>query len=284
MSFKFAVSLLLVAILYVAHVNSQCIFLVDGYNKCNAAAVDPNSINSINETFYAQNLSQFNTFDKAMDYFVQIYKADADCFIPSASCNCYKTNNIVNSVPPYKYSSFFLNTSYFSSVKKLVGSVINKTYQARTQIEVNADASTQYGFVYFNQTGSMSLNTFCQKYEYFKIMELFYNEVKSCSAQANTTDTAVISKCNVTYGYNITDNLKIENYLKCLYSFRNCAKDIKNFLALADVAKDPQIIQGDLYDYVQYLTYVPSSASQIWNAKSTFIFPTLWILLITLFH
>ena len=93
-----------------------------------------------------------------------------------------------------------------------------------------------------------SLNEFCHKYDYSYHMDVFYTQLRECKLSGQSTSWI---KCIPSI---ITTNETAEAYLKCIYSYRKCDIELKNFLALGDVAQNPSMIKGSLYTYIEYLT------------------------------
>lgn len=80
-------------------------------------------------------------------------------------------------------------------------------------------------------------------------MDVFYNELKACKINGMTE---ALIKCNWTAASG-TDIQSKENALKCVYSYRRCDPDLEYFLSLEDVAGLPQMVKGNLYDYIKSL-------------------------------
>lgn len=115
-----------------------------------------------------------------------------------------------------------------------------------------------------------TLNEFCHKYDYSNHMDYFYTELKSCKTSGQTS---AIIKCIPSA---IFSDDATESYLKCVYSYRKCDIELKNFLALGDVAQTPSIIKGPtLYTYIESLTNDSSSLSA--RFSFSFVFSLLLI-------
>lgn len=100
------------------------------------------------------------------------------------------------------------------------------------------------------------LNGFCLKYDYSYQMEFFYDALKSCKSSGNTL---ALVACMPT---SIFSSDSQEKFLACTYSYRDCALELKSFLALADMARYPQLVdEKDLYVYVHSLTSNAASST-----------------------
>ena len=94
------------------------------------------------------------------------------------------------------------------------------------------------------------LNEFCHKFDYSYQMDMFYDHLKACK---NSGQALVLAACIPT---SIFSSDSQEAFFECTYSYRDCANDLKNFLALGDLVRYPQLInEGDgLLNYIDFLT------------------------------
>lgn len=110
--------------------------------------------------------------------------------------------------------------------------------------EINRDPLVHQIFL----LSTPSLDEFCHKFDYSYHMDVFYNDLKACKTSGQTFALAVCVPSS------IFSSDSQENFIKCLHSYRRCAPELKNFIALGDVARYPFMVRGDLYSYIEYLT------------------------------
>ena len=110
--------------------------------------------------------------------------------------------------------------------------------------DINRDPMSGHPFLF----SLPFLNEFCRKYDYSNQMDTFYDHLKACK---NSGQALVLAACIPT---SIFSSDSQEAFFECTYSYRDCANDLKNFLALGDLVRYPQLIEGDLLDYIDFLT------------------------------
>lgn len=116
------------------------------------------------------------------------------------------------------------------------------------------------------------LNEFCRKYDYSYQMDMFYDHLKACK---NSGQALVLAACIPT---SIFSSDSQEAFFECTYSYRDCANDLKNFLALGDLVRYPQLIEGGLLDYIDFLTGNSGKSQHHHQLINIFFYMTLFIL------
>lgn len=116
-----------------------------------------------------------------------------------------------------------------------------------------------------------SLDNFCLKQDYSSQMTSFYNELKTCDASGQDLVVKMCGNSPPSCNY----PLNYEAYLQCKYLYRDCGRELKNFLAFNDVVKCPRIIRGSsLFNYIQSLTektFTTPSAPLTTTSKSAIL-------------
>lgn len=232
-----ALSILLASLL-VIKVDSQCLQLVKEFYRCNmSTVVDP--IDSVYET----NLAGIDTFDKAMDYFRNIYQFISGCQTPV--CKCIKENTRVE----MNYEPIFLNDKHFEDLKRIINGV--KPYTLRTIPEINTQT-------YFENDTQLAIfgsstpwyNNFCHKYEYDSYLRYFFIETKDCYKKPSIVE---IAKCVALLG----DKDKVEVAIKCKLNLlkEGCPMNAKKLFALYEVMLYPNVVteSTELYSWVERL-------------------------------
>lgn len=188
------------------------------------------------DKYWSESLSNYTSFDSAMDLFRSIYTSINNCTETKCECFLDKIEPIRSIYTSFNYSYFFLNETNFNHMKSIAAR-INQNYTRRTVDQVNEDPEFDTKL----DRSTPSLNEFCLKYDWPNTMSLyFYEEVRNCLKKEGQSDIC----------YNETNEIqRLEYYISQL----NCGNDVKAFIILAKLESMPERIKGDLYEFIETL-------------------------------